>query len=105
MPPTVRTGQKDLEARGRVKQGDDCQAVVPAGRRQSGAPEEAGQEASIYSFLKLEPKVMCAPGSAWGPKTGKDSEVLGARSGLHLHGSLTHGLVRRAQVPQVELGN
>lgn len=70
MPPTVRTGQKGLGTRGRVTPGDNCQAVVPAGSRQSGAPEEAGQEAFIYSILKFEPEVIRVPGPVWGPKTG-----------------------------------
>lgn len=108
MPPTVRTGQKDLETRGRVTQGDSCQAVVPAGGDRVGLLEKLGRRPSCTQSLSLNQKLSMHQGLFGALRLGesavrKDSEVLvpglGCTCMVHQHkGSI--GL----QVPQVGLG-
>lgn len=107
MPPTVRTGQKDLETQGRVTQGENYQAVVPAERRK-GPLKKLHRRPSFIHSLSLTHKSSMHQALSGALRlgespVGKDSEVLGASSGLHLHGSPTHGL-HALQVSQVELG-
>lgn len=103
MLPTVRTGQKDLETRGRVTQGDSCQAVVPAGGDRVGLLEKLGRRPSCTQSLSLNQKLSMHQGLFGESAARKDSEVLvpglGCTCMVHQHkGSI--GL----QVPQVGLG-